>query len=82
MDWISDQVAIGNFVGAHVMPPAFDAILSLKPDCCDEDRVDVDVLCIPLIDGHGNRKDTVLLLQQDNVFLCIATQSGYAQYAW
>ncbi|WLQ16624.1 dual specificity protein phosphatase [Hahella aquimaris] len=33
-----------------------DAVLCLKEECCDEDNTDVDVLCLPLIDGRGNDK--------------------------
>ena len=55
MDWITDQIAIGNYIdAAGPLPDAVDAVLCLKQDCCDEDRTDVDVLCVPLIDGSGN----------------------------
>jgi protein-tyrosine phosphatase len=54
MDWITDQVAIGNYLDAATLPPGVDAVLCLKEDCCDEGREDVEVLCVPLIDGPGN----------------------------
>lgn len=30
------------------------AVLCLKPNCCDERREDVEVFCVPLVDGAGN----------------------------
>lgn len=54
MDWITDQVAIGNYRDAAALPAGIDAVLSLKEDCCDECREDVEVLCVPLVDGPGN----------------------------
>ena len=56
MDWITNNIAIGNYLDASVDDLAFqvDAVLCLKENCCNEDRTDVDVLCVPLIDGSGN----------------------------
>jgi len=54
MDWITDQIAIGNYLDAAAPPAGVDALLCLKADCCDEGREDVEVLCIPLVDGPGN----------------------------
>jgi protein-tyrosine phosphatase len=54
MDWITPQVAIGNYLDANALPADIDALLCLREDCCDEARTDVDVLCIPLVDGAGN----------------------------
>ena len=53
MDWITDQLAIGNFLDAQSLPDGVDAVLCLKEDCCDG-RTDVDTLCLPLLDGPGN----------------------------
>ena len=58
MDWITDQVAIGNYIDAgRLMPGEVNAVLCLKPDCCDDDSTDFDILCVPLIDGRGNSLD-------------------------
>lgn len=54
MDWITPQIAIGNFLDAQQVSDEVDAILCLKEECCDECRTDIDVLAIPLIDGQGN----------------------------
>ena len=54
MNWIIDQIAIGNYRDAAAPPSDIDAVLCLREDCCDAGRTDVDVLCIPLIDGPGN----------------------------
>ena len=53
MDWITDYIAIGNFVDAERPDPTIGHILCLKPDCC-KGRTDVDVTCIPIVDGAGN----------------------------
>ena len=53
MDWITDQIAIGNFLDAQSLPEEIDAVLCLREACC-EDRSDIDALCIPFIDGPGN----------------------------
>ena len=60
MDWITDQIAIGNVNDAFTPDLAVDFILCLKPDCCT-DRSDIDAVCIPLVDGSGNNH--VLLKQ-------------------
>ena len=54
MNWIIDQIAIGNYRDAEAPPSDIDAVLCLREGCCDEGRTDIDVLCIPLIDGPGN----------------------------
>lgn len=55
MDWITDHIAIGNFLDAkNVSKKEIDAILCLKPECCSEDNNVIDVVCLPLIDGAGN----------------------------
>ena len=53
VDWITDQIAIGNFQDARNLPPGIHAVLCLIEDCC-ADRVDVDAVCVPLVDGPGN----------------------------
>jgi dual specificity MAP kinase phosphatase len=54
MDWITPQIAIGNFLDAQQVSDEVDSILCLEEECCDEGRTDIDVLAIPLIDGKGN----------------------------
>jgi atypical dual specificity phosphatase len=55
MDWITENIAIGNFIDAqNASTVKLDAILCLKPECCDEYNEDFAVLCLPLIDGSGN----------------------------
>lgn len=54
MDWITENIAIGNFLDAQ-NPEGIDFILCLKPDCCTE-REDIETVCIPLIDGVGNNR--------------------------
>ena len=53
MDWITDRIAIGNFLDVEQAHGQVDHILCLKPDCCAE-RTGVETTCIPLIDGPGN----------------------------
>ena len=53
MDWITEQIAIGNYLDAESLPAGIDAVLCLREDCCDG-RTDVDALCLPLLDGAGN----------------------------
>lgn len=53
MDWLTSHIAIGNFKDAQDGASEVDAILCLKPECC-KGRDDVEVLCVPLIDGSGN----------------------------
>lgn len=37
MDWITENIAIGNFIDAqNASADDLDAIICLKPDCCDE----------------------------------------------
>lgn len=55
MDWITDKIALGNFLDARKTTAAdVDAILCLRPDCECEQRDDIDVEFIPLRDGSGN----------------------------
>lgn len=54
MDWITEQIAIGNFLDATQRSGEVDAILCLKEHCCNVNRTDVDILCMPLVDGPGN----------------------------
>jgi protein-tyrosine phosphatase len=57
MDWVTKQIAIGNYLDAKNASPAeIDAILCLRPDCCDENNDSFDILCIPLTDGAGNNR--------------------------
>lgn len=59
MDWITPRIAIGNYLDAAALQAEIDAVLCLRDDCCDERRTDVDVLCIPLVDGPGNDRRRV-----------------------
>lgn len=60
MDWITDNIAIGNFIDAkNVQKTEVDAILCLKDNCCHEDNDAFDVLVIPLVDASGNDKRLV-----------------------
>ena len=57
MDWITENIAIGNFVDAKdVTKSEVDAILCLIDDCCSEDNEEFDVVVIPLVDAAGNDK--------------------------
>jgi len=53
MDWITDRIAVGNFIDAEKPEAALDHILCLKPDCC-RGRTDIKTTCVPLVDGRGN----------------------------
>jgi atypical dual specificity phosphatase len=59
MDWITDQIAIGDALDAVDHASQFDSILCLLSDCCG-DRNDIDGYCVPLYDGPGNRREHVL----------------------
>jgi hypothetical protein len=61
VDWITRQIAIGNFVDASAAGVAedVDAVLCLREGCPCELRDDVDALYLPLKDGPGNTKDDV-----------------------
>lgn len=61
MDWITEHVAVGNFIDARDVTDAdVDAILCLRPGCDCEERDDVDAVVYPLADGPGNRREDVL----------------------
>lgn len=61
MDWITEQIAIGNVEDAEAVREGdLDAILCLRPGCSCEARDDVDVEFLPLIDGPGNPSAIVL----------------------
>lgn len=55
MNWITPHIAIGNVQDAQILASGVDTILCLKPNCCSEDREDVEVISLPFIDGSGNR---------------------------
>lgn len=58
MDWITPQIAIGNYLDAqNAKEEEVDAILCLKPNCCDETNDTFDIACVPLVDGAGNSRD-------------------------
>ncbi len=59
MDWITDNIAIGNFQDARKGYAAVDAILCLKEDCICKGREDVDAFRVPLIDGPGNTRKSI-----------------------
>ena len=57
MDWITENIAIGNFIDAeNATKDEVDAILCLKSDCCSDDHETIDVMCIALVDGAGNNR--------------------------
>jgi atypical dual specificity phosphatase len=57
MDWITENIALGNFIDAkNVSKNDVDAILCLKPDCCNDADGRFDILCLPLVDGAGNNR--------------------------
>lgn len=62
MDWITQNIAIGNFFDAQgaIERQEVDAVLCLRPDCCDEDSEQCNILCIPLTDGGGNTQKSVV----------------------
>jgi protein-tyrosine phosphatase len=53
VDWITDHIAIGNFLDAQSLPDGIDAVLCLREGCC-ETRSDVNARSVPLRDGPGN----------------------------
>jgi atypical dual specificity phosphatase len=59
MDWITDQIAIGDASDAVNHAPQVDSILCLLSGCCGE-RADIDGYCVPLHDGPGNSREYVL----------------------
>ena len=76
MDWITPQIAIGNFEDAKAVGTspdcAVDSILCLREDCC-EDRDDVDAYAVPLKDAAGNKSDE---MADAMAFLHAAVQDG------
>jgi protein-tyrosine phosphatase len=54
MDWITDQIAIGNTRDSEALPPDVTAVLCLMPGCSCGERTDVDACQVPMIDGKGN----------------------------
>jgi hypothetical protein len=59
MDWITEQIAIGDAEDAVRHAAAFDILLCLTRDCC-ENRCDANGCCISLHDGPGNVRAHVL----------------------
>jgi hypothetical protein len=59
MDWITDQIAIGDAEDAVKNAAAVDILLCLTRGCC-EDRCDANGCCISLHDGPGNVRGHVL----------------------
>ena len=55
MDWITKQIAIGNYLDAQNIPSEVNAVLCLKRGCFCLRRTDVDAEYIPLNDGPGNK---------------------------
>ncbi len=57
MDWITENIEIGNFLDVEqASSEELNAILCVKTDCCSEDNTEFDIMCMPLIDGVGNDK--------------------------
>ena len=60
MDWITSQIAIGNFIDAkNASPIDIDAILCLKTGCWEENDDPFDILCLSLKAGIGNTQRDV-----------------------
>ena len=57
MDAITQYIYIGNFQDARGPLEGFESVLCLADEC--EDREDVALFHIPLIDGAGNNPDRV-----------------------
>ena len=72
MDWITDQIAIGDALDAVDHAPEFDSILCLLSDCCG-DRNDIDGYCVPLNDGPGNRREHVFAAID---FIAVQVENG------
>jgi dual specificity phosphatase 12 len=57
MDWITNNIAIGNYIDARNLAEGdVDAVLCLINNCCEIDEPRFDVEVIPLADTAGNRK--------------------------
>lgn len=83
MDWITDNIAIGDFKDAEAHFDDFDAILCLTQDKCCKDREDVDTFCVPFIDGVGNSQasieeaiDTIASLVSSNSRILVHCHAG------
>ena len=59
VDWITEKIAVGDYVDAKEHETDVHANLCLKSECCDESNTSVDELCVPLIDGPGNRAEDI-----------------------
>lgn len=59
MDWITEQIAIGDAEDAVKHGGEVDILLCLTRNCC-EDRCDANGCCISLHDGPGNVREHVL----------------------
>ena len=72
MDWITEQIAIGNVFDARCLPREIETVLCLLAGCCTH-RTDVDARCVPLQDGPGNRSGD---LEEALRFLDDAVRAG------
>lgn len=59
MDWITEQIAIGDAEDAVRETESVDILLCLTRNCC-ENRCDANGCCISLHDGPGNVRAHVL----------------------
>lgn len=59
MNWITDQIAIGDANESKTCHAEVDVLLCLTRDCC-ENRTDCTGICISLHDGPGNSKEQVM----------------------
>ena len=74
MDWITKNIAIGNFVDARKLRLSdADAVLCLIENCCDETNDRHCVMCVPLVDGAGNDPN---VLEEAIDFLDAIVKSG------
>lgn len=60
MDWITENIAIGNFLDARSLRESdVNAVLCLIENCCNEKNRNFDVLTVPLLDSTGNNLKTL-----------------------
>lgn len=60
MDWVTENIAIGNFLDARSsLTGQVDAVLCLNENCCDEADSHIDLLCVPMVDGPGNNPKAI-----------------------
>ncbi len=57
MDWITESIAVGNYIDARDLKEGdVDAVLCLIDNCCNIKETKFDVEVIPLADAAGNAR--------------------------